>query len=107
MGVHRDGGFTEYTCVPATNAYPVPEDIPANIAVTIEPYAVAANVTNRTGVYPTDIALVYGAGPAGMTINDVLRNVWQIPVIVVDQREDRLESARRCGATYTFNNRNG
>lgn len=107
LGVHRDGGFTEYTCVPATNAYPVPEDIPANIAVTIEPYAVAANVTNRTGVYPTDIALVYGAGPAGMTIIDVLRNVWQIPVIVVDQREDRLESARRCGATYTFNNRNG
>lgn len=37
LGVHRDGGFTEYTCVPATNAYPVPEDIPANIAVTIEP----------------------------------------------------------------------
>ncbi|RZN39699.1 MULTISPECIES: Zn-dependent oxidoreductase [unclassified Escherichia] len=107
LGVHRDGGFTDYTCVPATNIWRVPESIPANLAAAIEPYAVAANVTNRTGVFPTDVALVYGAGPAGLTIIDVLCNVWQIPVIVVDQREDRLLMAGRCGATHTFNNRNG
>lgn len=107
LGVHRDGGFTDYTCVPATNTWLVPDSIPAHLAVAIEPYSVAANVTNRTGVFPTDVALVYGAGPAGLTIIDVLCNVWQIPVIVVDQREDRLSMAGRCGATHTFNNQNG
>ncbi|MEO3988734.1 Zn-dependent oxidoreductase [Pseudocitrobacter cyperus] len=107
LGVHRDGGFADFVCVPATNAWPVPRSIPAEIAVTIEPYSVAANVTQRTGVYPNDVALVYGAGPAGMTIIDVLRHVWQVPVIVIDKNEQRLEKAQRCGANWVFNNSHG
>ena len=39
--------------------------LPDASASIIEPFAVAANVTSRTGVFPSDVALIYGAGPVG------------------------------------------
>lgn len=104
LGVHRDGGFSEFVCVPYENAWAVPDSIPATLAVTIEPYAVAANVTQRTGVNDTDVALVYGAGPVGMAVIDVLCNVRNVPVIVVDHKDDRLDKAKQLGARVVINN---
>lgn len=63
IGVHRDGGFSQYVCAPEKNAHVVPAGLALPSASVIEPFAVAANVTHRTGVPPSDIALVYGAGP--------------------------------------------
>ena len=32
LGVHRDGAYAEYVCVPAINAWPDPPDMPYSIA---------------------------------------------------------------------------
>jgi L-gulonate 5-dehydrogenase len=98
LGVHRDGGFCDFVCVPAGNAHTVPENVPEDVAATIEPFAVAANVTNRTGVRPDDQALVYGAGPVGLLVTQVLAGVYGVRVIVTDRVPERLERARTCGA---------
>jgi L-gulonate 5-dehydrogenase len=98
LGVHRDGGFSDFVCVPAGNAHPVPANVPEDAAATIEPFAVAANVTNRTGVRPDDQALVYGAGPMGLMVTQVLKGVYGVRVIVTDRVEERLERAKDCGA---------
>ncbi|MGC3964489.1 MAG: Zn-dependent oxidoreductase [Rhodocyclaceae bacterium] len=103
IGVHRDGGFSQYACVPAKNAFAVPGDISDRYATTIEPYAVAANVTHRTGADAKDIALVYGAGPAGLTVIDVLKNVFGATVIATDRLDERLDIARQCGADHVIN----
>ncbi|MFA9438385.1 Zn-dependent oxidoreductase [Uliginosibacterium sp. sgz301328] len=103
IGVHRDGGFSQYACVPARNAFAVPSDISDRHATTIEPYAVAANVTHRTGADASDIALVYGAGPAGLTVIDVLKNVFGATVIATDRLDERLDIARQCGADHVIN----
>jgi hypothetical protein len=57
IGVHRDGGFSQYVCVPARNAYRIPAEIADTCAAIVEPFAVAANATSRTGVLPGDTAL--------------------------------------------------
>ncbi|MBE8178618.1 alcohol dehydrogenase catalytic domain-containing protein, partial [Leptospira borgpetersenii serovar Ballum] len=67
LGVHRDGGFSEYAVVPARNAWVVPDAIPDEHAVMIEPFTIAANVTGQVSPGAQDIALVYGAGPMGLT----------------------------------------
>jgi L-gulonate 5-dehydrogenase len=98
IGVHRDGGFSEYACVPARNAYTVPDGLPATSAAVIEPFAVAANVTCRTGVLREDIALIYGAGPVGLNLLQVLKRVHGVRAFITDHVDERLALARGCGA---------
>jgi L-gulonate 5-dehydrogenase len=64
----------------------------------IEPFAVAAQVTSRTGVFDSDVALIYGAGPVGLNILQVLTGVHGIRVLITDQIDERLDLARACGA---------
>jgi len=103
VGVHRDGGFSEFLCVPAANAHLVPAEIPDADAATLEPFAVAANVTSRTAVLPTDRALVYGAGPMGLMVLQVLKGVYGIEVLVADRIDERLARATACGADAVVN----
>jgi L-gulonate 5-dehydrogenase len=98
IGVHRDGGFSEYMTAPAGNAYTIPPDVPETSSAIIEPFAVAAQVTTRTGVFDSDVALIYGAGPVGLNILQVLTGVYGIRTLITDQIDERLELALACGA---------
>jgi L-gulonate 5-dehydrogenase len=98
IGVHRDGGFSQYACVPEKNAYVIPAGMALPSASIIEPFAVAANVTHRTGVLESDIALIYGAGPVGLNVLQVLKKVYRIKAYITDHFDERLALARSCGA---------
>ncbi|WP_354684712.1 Zn-dependent oxidoreductase [Cupriavidus necator] len=98
IGVHRDGGFSQYACVPANNAYAVPDSLADTSASVIEPFAVAANATQRTGVMAEDVALIYGAGPVGLNLLQVLKRVYGVRTFITDHVDERLALARGCGA---------
>ncbi|HSW06754.1 Zn-dependent oxidoreductase [Aquabacterium sp.] len=98
IGVHRDGGFSEYACAPAKNAYLIPPGLALPGASVIEPFAVAANVTHRTGVLPSDVALIYGAGAVGLNLLQVLKKVHGIRTFITDHVDERLALALGCGA---------
>lgn len=105
IGVHRDGGFSDYACAPAKNAYNVPESIPDKLASMVEPFTIAANITAFLKPTPQDTALVYGAGPMGLTVIQVLKGVYGVQnVIVTDRIEERLHMALDSGADWTINN---
>ena len=105
LGVHRDGGFSEYATVPDANAWAIPDAISDKHAVMVEPFTIAANVTGHVSPTPQDIALVYGAGPMGLVTVQALKGVYGVKqVIVVDRIGERLAMAERCGADLAFNN---
>ncbi|EKJ8219232.1 Zn-dependent oxidoreductase [Citrobacter sedlakii] len=105
LGVHRDGGFSEYVTAPARNAYVIPETIPDRHAVMVEPFTIAANVTGQVEPTENDIALIYGAGPMGLTTLQALKGVYNVgTVIVADRIEERLAMAKTCGADVILNN---
>jgi L-gulonate 5-dehydrogenase len=105
IGVHRDGGFSEYACVPALNAYVVPDVIPAHQAALIEPFSIAANITEQLKPVRNDVALVYGAGPMGLATVQVLKAVYGIAhVVVTDRVPSRLARAVESGADAVVNN---
>ncbi|MCL2893071.1 Zn-dependent oxidoreductase [Brenneria tiliae] len=105
LGVHRDGGFSEYGVVPAKNAYLIPDEIADEFAVMVEPFTISANVAGQVKPTQRDIALIYGAGPMGLTSVQVLKGVYQVKeVIVVDRIPERLAMAQRCGADKVINN---
>lgn len=105
LGVHRDGGFSEYAVVPAKNAWVVAPTIADHHAVMVEPFTIAANVTGQVEPRKEDIALIYGAGPMGLTMLQALKNVYQVKqVIVVDRIDERLVMAEKNGADWVINN---
>ena len=107
LGVHRDGGFSQYTTVPSKNAYRIPDDISNEFAVMIEPFTIAANATGHLKPTENDVALIYGAGPMGLTSVQALKGVYKVKqVIVVDRIDERLAMAQTSGADKVINNTN-
>ena len=65
IGVHRDGGFSEYLSVPQQNIL-LAEGIAPEAVALIEPFAISAHAVRRAAVQPEDAVLVVGAGPIGL-----------------------------------------
>jgi len=104
LGVHRDGGFSEYACVPVGNVHLLHDNVDDEKAPLVEPFSIAANITNHTRVFTSDVALVYGAGPIGLTVIQVLKRVYGVKELIVTDRMDaRLEAARHNGADCVIN----
>ncbi|WON75832.1 Zn-dependent oxidoreductase [Serratia sp. UGAL515B_01] len=105
IGVHRDGGFSEYITLPAKNAHRIPDSIPDDNATMVEPFTIAANICQQMAPSPLDVALVYGAGPMGLTTIQALRGVYGIKTIIaVDRIDERLAMATTNGADRAINN---
>lgn len=105
IGVHRDGGFSEYALAPAGNAYTLPAAIPDTLASLVEPFTIAANITAFLEPQPDDVALIYGSGPMGLTAIQVLKGVYKVrQVIVADRLDERLAMAKANGADLVLNN---
>ncbi|MCB8839968.1 Zn-dependent oxidoreductase [Aurantimonas sp. VKM B-3413] len=97
MGVHRDGGFQQLVCVPATNAVKIPDRLSLAIAALAEPFSIAANVLSRTACGPEDTVLIYGAGTVGLTVLQVAK-LKGARTVIADPDIKRLERAEGFGA---------
>lgn len=87
LGVHRDGGFSEYAVAPARNAHRIPDNIADHHAVMVEPFTIAANVTGQVNPTEQDVALIYGAGPMGLTTVQALKGVYT-DILAAEQHSD-------------------
>lgn len=67
-----DGVFAEYLRLPLENLHRVPESVPDEEAVFTEPLAAALEIHEQIHIYPTDRALVVGAGRLGQLIAQTL-----------------------------------
>lgn len=105
IGVHRNGGFEEFVCVPAANVHQVPEHIALDAAALVEPYTIAANVLDRMQPHRGDRLLILGAGMIGMTILQMARAMGIDEIIVTDVIDERLAAAKELGATHVLNSR--
>jgi L-iditol 2-dehydrogenase len=97
----RPGGFSEYVLAPgaqaAHTALALPDDIPDERAVFVEPLACCVRALKRVTLLPGDTALVVGAGAIGLLFLALLRQ-QPLQLAALDLRADRLELARAWGA---------
>lgn len=109
VGVHRDGGFADYVCLPAGNFLPIPEGLDYEAA------AIAADAVNtnwhcmreRARLNPHDTVLMIGAG-GGVGIHGVqVAKLFGSRVIAADVSEEKLALAREWGADETILTGNG
>lgn len=65
IGVHQDGGFSEYLSIPASNVLKV-NGVDDSTAALIEPFAISAHAIRRAQLEKGEHVLVVGAGPIGL-----------------------------------------
>lgn len=68
----RDGAFAEFLTLPAANLYTVPDRVPDEAAVFVEPLAAALRIQQQIPVRLQDRVLLVGTGRLGMLIAQTL-----------------------------------
>lgn len=104
FGNDIDGAFAEYVKAPAKDVFILPDEIPL-----IEGCIIADAVTtpyhavkNRAEVRPGDYVVVYGCGGVGLNVVQ-FAHLAGGQVIAVDIADEKLEWARKLGASATIN----
>lgn len=87
IGVHQDGGFSEYLCVPVSNLLIV-DDVDPISAALIEPFAISAHALRRAAVQAHEHVLVVGAGPIGLGVAAIAK-ADGAHVVMADTSEER------------------
>jgi L-iditol 2-dehydrogenase len=92
------GGFAQYAAYPYKNLVTVPDGVDLVEAAFAEPLACTINGNNKLVEVPLGgTGVVIGAGPIGLMHLQLLRNRG-LSVIVIDQKDLRLEVAKSLGA---------
>jgi L-iditol 2-dehydrogenase len=108
VGVHRDGGFSEYVSIPAQAVqqgcvFHIPSEVSFEEAALIDPASCAVNAAELSNTRPGDVVVVIGAGPAGCLNVEVSRAFGASKIILVQRSPQRLEQASFTGADVYVN----
>ncbi|MCJ2531806.1 MAG: zinc-binding dehydrogenase, partial [Candidatus Thermoplasmatota archaeon] len=106
LGNHRDGGFAEYVTVPASAAFPLPEEVPLEEGAILSdafstPYHA---VVNRAQIRPGQTVAIFGCGGVGLAAVQ-FADLAGARTIAVDLVEEKLRLAQTFGAWETVNAR--
>lgn len=102
VGITRSGAFAQFVAAPARACYRVPASLSDGEAAFIEPLACVVHALSRLRVWPGNEVLIFGAGPMGLLLVQVLRHSGASQVVVVEKQADRLALAAQLGATATI-----
>jgi 2-desacetyl-2-hydroxyethyl bacteriochlorophyllide A dehydrogenase len=99
-----NGGMAEYMkfTKEAIN-YKVPDDLPIEAAILIEPYACSFHAVQRAKIELGDIVVISGAGTLGLGMVGAAKQAGPGKLIVLDLHDERLELARKFGADIVLN----
>lgn len=102
LGIFLDGGFTRFVKAPQKALHPIRKDVPLKEAVWGEILSCALGSTDRIRIQPGEVAVVIGAGPAGM-MHTMLFDAAGARVVLADISNERLEFAQGAGIKRTVN----
>jgi threonine dehydrogenase-like Zn-dependent dehydrogenase len=102
IGIFLDGGFARFVKAPQKALHPIRDDVPLKEAVWGELLSCVLGSSDRVRIQPGQVAVVIGAGPAGM-LHARLFDAAGAEVILVDVANERLNFARSAGITKTVN----
>ena len=97
LGIHVDGGFAEYTKVGVDKLVAVPEDMPDDVAILSEPFAVGYHVMMTSKIQKGDTVFISGGAAVGLYIAIFARAWGASRVIVSEINEPRRQFVESMG----------
>src|SRR5260370_30458524 len=83
----RDGAFAEYLSLPDIHLIPIPDSIPDDVAVFVEPLAAAYEMFEQTHLARNQTIVVLGDGRLGALVALTLRGEKYLPVVAGHHQE--------------------
>ncbi len=97
LGIWRkDGCFAEYFTMPTEVLFEVPDNVPDEQAVFVEPLAAACEITEQLHIKPFEKVIVLGDGKLGL-ITALTLNAQNIDVILIGKHQNKLDIAKAQG----------
>lgn len=97
MGVHRDGGFSEYVIADEKNIHKFHTNFNESLLGLVEPFTIGVEINNRAQISKGDKVLIMGSGPIGIAAMQVAKRNGA-EVIMTDLVKERLDKALSMGA---------
>ena len=97
------GCLMNYVAYPETMAFKLADNMTTKDGALVEPFAVGVHSANLGEVKLGSSAIILGAGCIGLMTLAACRAMGAGDITVVDVMDNRLEAARKLGATRVFN----
>lgn len=97
IGVTRNGGFAEYSIVPATQCFKIKDDVPFEWAAMAEPLACVLHGIDLANIHPGQSVLIIGGGAIGLLMAQVAKLSGASSVVVSEPVAKRREIALQVG----------
>ncbi len=98
VGYAVDGGFADFSCVPATHVYKLADDVPAKGGILVETLACVLHGYDRLEFRAGCSAMILGAGTVGLLWNQLLGRSPRALLVQSEPIAMRRELAGRLGA---------
>lgn len=102
VGVNRHGCFAEFFALPQENVFPIPHNIPDEVAGILDPLGNATHTALSFNLVGEDV-LITGAGPIGIMAAAISKKAGARNIVITDLNDYRLDLARKMGATAAIN----
>ena len=102
LGSLQNGGFAEYAVLPAKNALKFSR-LSMEEAANVEPAGNAYHAIEAADILPGEKVVIIGPGPIGLYALQHAKMKAPGMLIMVGTRDERLEVARKLGATHLIN----
>lgn len=99
------GAMQRYMSYPSAWVFKLPDNVSSMEGALIEPLSVGLHAANISGIGLGNFAVVFGAGCIGLTVMLSCFAKGVSKVIMVDVFNNRLETAKKMGATAVLNSR--
>ncbi len=102
LGVTMDGGFAEYSIVPAKQIYKLPNDFDLSEAAFAEPLSCSLRGIHQAEIKTGDSVAVIGGGSIGLMMLQLARLSGASKVILLEPIKQKREIAEKLGADLTL-----
>ncbi len=103
LGVSVNGGFAEYAKAKYTSAHILPENVSYEHGALTEPLACSFYAIKNLQVEPGMTAVLFGPGPIGLMMVQLMKSSGVGKLVVVGTRDYRLNLALALGADIALN----
>ena len=98
IGVTRDGGFAQYSLIPASQAFKLEPTVPWEAAAMAEPLACCLHGIDLAGIQVGDKVCVVGGGAIGLLMVQLAKLSGASQIVLSDPNEKRRQVGLQLGA---------
>ncbi len=102
LGVSLNGGFAEYSIVPSSQAYLLPNNFSFNSAAFAEPLSCCLRGMDQAAIKHGENVVIIGSGTIGLLMLQLVKISGAAKIIVIEPIAEKRSAAIQLGADYVI-----